>query len=408
MSKYRIIDTDTHLIEPPDVWTSRLPKSWGEDVLHVRWDNDAQAELWFFGDQPIKTAWQWANWGWDGNDAEIQDSAPESGPAALGRPGPTRQSEAHPATYDPKVRVQVMDDHGVEIQVLYPNLAGFDWGPFVHHPNPEIAVAHLTAYNDFQLDWVRAFPGRFIPMLVVPYWDVAKTVSEIERMADEAFGGIVTTGAPEQHGQPPLSSRSWDPMWRACEEAGLSVSFHAASGDFRAEVGNKVGDELGEGARSARDATHLYLENGKYITDLLMSGILARFPSLNFVSVESGMGWVPFVLEALDKRFIKNDVSKSSPEFGDMLPSDYFRRQVSINFWFEELKPFHIETIGMDSLLFETDFPHPTGFHWPSVEDSIDAVFKGLSDNIRNTILWDNPARLYANALRKQNVPLAT
>jgi len=395
VTTYRVIDTDTHLIEPADVWTSRLPASWGKDVLHVRWDDDAQADLWFFGDEPLKEAWKWANWGWAGAGREIHDGS-----------GPTRQEEAHPATYDPAARVKVMDEQGVALQVLYPNLAGFDWGPFVHHPNSELAIAHLAAYNDFQLDWVRRFPGRFIPMLVVPYWDVERSVAEIERNADAGFGGIVTTGAPEQHGQAPMSSRQWDPIWRACEEAGLSVSFHTASGDFRSELERHEADEVDGGALVARDGPHLYLENGKHVTNLLMSGILTRFPNLKFVSVESGMGWVPFVLEALDKRFLKNGVFKSHPEFGDLLPSDLFKRQVSVNFWFEELKPFHIETIGIDSLLFETDFPHPTGFHRPTVAESIEMVFAGLDDDVRHQILWQNPARLYAKALAKQGVEL--
>lgn len=394
MGKYRVMDTDTHLIEPADLWTARLPKSWGEDILHVKWSDDAQADLWYFGDAPLKAAWQWANWGWAGN-GEIHDGS-----------GPTRQEEAHPATYDPAERVKVMDAQGVEMQVLYPNLAGFDWGPFVHHPNSDLAAAHIAAYNDFQLEWVQQFPGRFVPMLVVPYWDLAATLKEIARMADAGFGGIVMTGAPEAHGQLPLSSRHWEPMWSACEEADLSVSFHVASGDFREMIGAKEGDEVSGGARVVRDGPGLYLENGKYMSNLLMSGILARHPSLQFVSVESGMGWVPFVLEALDSRFVKNGVFKSHPEFGDMLPSDYFKRQVSVNFWFEELHDFHIDKIGTRSLLFETDFPHPTGFRRPTVDESIDFLLAAQPQEIRNQILWENPARLYRRALEKQGVPL--
>src|SRR4051794_6844406 len=105
-SKYRVIDTDTHVIEPATLWTDRLPKSWGDDVLHVKWDDKAQAELWFFGDEPLKAAWQWANWGWEGR-GEVHDGS-----------GPTRQSEAHPATYDAKARVAFMDEQGFEMQVL--------------------------------------------------------------------------------------------------------------------------------------------------------------------------------------------------------------------------------------------------------------------------------------------------
>jgi predicted TIM-barrel fold metal-dependent hydrolase len=184
------------------------------------------------------------------------------------------------------------------------------------------------------------------------------------------------------------------------------VSFHTTSGDFRAESrrSREAGDLVSGGAAIARGGTKTFLDNGKAVCDLLMSGILPRFPNLHFASVESGMGWAPFVLEALDKRFIKNGVSKSHPEFGDMLPSDYFRRQVSINFWFEELKPYHLDTVGLEPLLWESDFPHAQGNLEEGVAENIDEILAGWNDDVRNTILWDNPARLYAIALDKQGI----
>lgn len=393
MSKYRVIDTDTHLIEPADLWTERLPKAWGTDVLHVKWDEKSQSDLWFFGDQPLKGAWTWANWNWKNFNSELHDGS-----------GPTRLDEAHPATHDVDERVKFMDDQGFEMQVLYPNLAGFDWKPFVQHPNRNLAIAHLAAYNDFQLEWVAKYPGRFIPMMVIPYWDVAASVAEIERLADSGFGGIVTTGAPHEHGQAPLGSRKWDPLWKACEEAGLSVSFHTASGDFREMLKHDDDDGLVGGVRVAADGPHIYLANAVIVSDLLVSGILARFPTLQFVSVESGIGWAPFVLDALDKRFQKNGVFRSHPEFGDMLPSDFFKRQVSLNFWFEQLDDYHIETLSLKPLMFETDFPHPTSFHRPTLEENIELVLGRQPEEVRRAVLWDNAARLYGKAMEKQGV----
>jgi predicted TIM-barrel fold metal-dependent hydrolase len=298
-----------------------------------------------------------------------------------------------------------MDEHGIEMQVLYPNLAGFDWAPFVHHPNPELSAAHISVYNDLQLEWVHECPGRFIPMLVVPYWDMQRTLAEIERNADAGFGGIVFTAVPHEHSQPSLSSEHWYPMWDACQQAGLSVSFHTTSGDFRKGFNRGEGDVVKGGAAIARIGPATFLENAKAVADLLLSGILPRYPDLQFVSVESGMGWVPFVLDALDTRFKKNGVRKSNPEYGDMLPSDYFHRQVSVNFWFEELTPFHLERVGLDRLLWETDFPHPKGEDTDeTADDNINSIMANQPDEIRNTILWDNPARLYRNTLTKQHV----
>src|SRR5207248_3343149 len=143
-------------------------------------------------------------------------------------------------------------------------------------------------------------PGRFVPMLVVPFWDVAGAVEEIDRMGGNGFGGIITTGAPHLHGMPLLGNEHWDPMWQACVNGGLSVSFHIGNG--------KTGDSFSAERMAlerppttvARVATTGMVENAKQVTELLLSGVLQRFPALKFVSVESGLGWVPFVLECLD------------------------------------------------------------------------------------------------------------
>ena len=117
------------------------------------------------------------------------------------------------------------------------------------------------------------------------------------------------------------------------------------------------------------------------------------------------MGWVPFVLENVDQRFKRNRVQRQHPEFGDLLPSDLFRRQVFVNFWFEELQDFHVERVGVENLFFETDFPHNTGIYNENFEDTLNVALGKQPDHIKRTILWDNPARVYRSALAAQGIP---
>jgi predicted TIM-barrel fold metal-dependent hydrolase len=387
----RIIDTDTHFIESPDLWTSRLPAKWRDSTMNVQFDKSLQREMWYIGDVPFRAAWANAVFGWgDGSEQLLT--------------GPPTQADAHPATYDVNARVQLMDSWGVDLAVLYPNVAGVGLNPFLKHPDPVISVAHVRAYNDAQLEWVKNAPGRFIPMIVLPFWDLAASVAEVERLANECFGGVVTTGAPHQHGLPYLRDRHWDPLWRACEIAGLSVSFHVANGDTESDM---VQDRLeleGTDLSTVRLSVTMSLDNAKQVVDLLVSGILPRFPDLKFVAVESGMGWVPFVLDFLDYRFKKNRVWQTHTEFGSLIPSDLFRRQVFVNFWIEELRDFHVERVGLDSLLFETDFPHPTGLYLEHFDETLGVAFGSQPESVRNRVLWDNPARLYKRSLQAQGV----
>jgi predicted TIM-barrel fold metal-dependent hydrolase len=375
-----IIDTDTHVSEPPDLWTSRLPRSMQDATMHVRWSDDAKAEMWFMGDRPVFKAWAGAMYGWD-----------EPFPSA-----PPTQADAHPAAYDVHERVKAMDASGIDVACLYANVAGGSVAEtYATGVDPAVALAHLQAYNDFLLDWIAPARDRFVPLALIPYWDVDAAVAEIERAATAGHKGLVTTGAPQVHDAPYLADPHWDRMWEACQATGLPVSFHVANGDISEQIALPRIMVDGAAVTYARASTSAFLDNAQQVTDLLLGGVLARFPALRFVSVESGLGWIGFVLESCDYHFKKAKVYAEHPEFGDFLPSDLFHRQLSVNYWFERLEPWHIETVGEDNILFETDFPHPTCLYGDEVPQAIHNGLDAQPADVQEKILWRNAASLY-------------
>ena len=139
----------------------------------------------------------------------------------------------------------------------------------------------------------------------------------------------------------------------------------------------------------------MFLRNGMQLNDLIMSGVLARHPKIKFISVESGIGWIPFCLEALDYQFKDNRVSEERPEF-TMLPSEYFARNVYACYWFEQTAPRRlIDKVGMDNILFETDFPHPTSIYGEEVHKRIKSGLSDCTEEVRTKILWGNGQKLY-------------
>src|SRR5262249_26325440 len=161
------IDADTHITEPPDLWTSRLPARFRDRAPHVvrggRWGG---IELWQIGDgtSPVPIG-HTAGAGWP----EPFPNAPRSFP------------ETPLPAHDARARLTYMDQVGIWAMALYPNVGGFGNEAFLRLGEPELMLACVRAYNDFLLEWISPDPRRFIPICATPFWDVAEAVKEIER-----------------------------------------------------------------------------------------------------------------------------------------------------------------------------------------------------------------------------------
>ena len=378
-----IIDTDTHVVEPPDLWTSRVASKWGDLVPHVEWDDAAQEEAWYTGDERLAAAGRAAMAGW-------HDYPPFH---------PRRFADTDPVAWDATKRLGLMDEYGIHAQVLYPNVAVFNAKSIVGMKDPELQLACVRAYNDFLVDWSSVAPDRYVAVAALPFWDLTLTLDEIERCAAIGHKGIIFTQDPSYFGLPRLTDRHWDPMWRSAEEKGLPVNFHIASGEV--DLNGFGHPDNGLHANFAMMGISFFMGNAKTISQLVCGGICHRFPELNFVSVESGVGWIPFALEGLDWQWKNCGVPQEHLEY-ELLPSEYFQRQIYGCFWFERDSSLAaIERLGPDNILYETDFPHPTSMSpGPASvaqrpDDYLRENFSALDETVLRKILHDNAARLY-------------
>ncbi len=376
---YTINDSDSHVTEAPDLWTSRVPARLKSRVPRVEWDPEKKEQAWYIGDEWINSVGITAVAGW-------KDAYPSH---------PPTYDDAHPASHDSSARLSYMDELGIWSMILYPNVGGFGNQVFGRLDDPEAKLACVHAYNDFLIDWCSADKRRLIPVMTLPYWDVEASLKEIERCAPLGHRGILFTGEPQSFGLPLLASRHWDPIWAAAQDCNLPISFHIGSGDFGDEFSDDRVEVEGYAATCARAGAKIFMTNGAHVLDLLFSGILERFPKVRFVSVESGVGWLPFLLECADYQFKAMAVSKERSDF-KMLPSEYFKRQVYACSWFETITSDAIvERVGAENILFETDFPHPTSIYGGDVQKTIDSSLGSLSEEIRHRLLWENTAQLY-------------
>lgn len=377
MDGYSIIDVDTHVSELPDTWTSRVPASMRDRVPHVEKDAKGR-DRWVINGQMVSLAGLLATAG-RGDFKEY----------------PPTFEDMHPGAYDADARLKYMDEMGIWAMVMYPNVAGFGSQQFLKLGDPELMLACVEAYNNFQTEWASVDPRRLLPITSTPFWDIEASVREVRRCAEMGHRGILFTGEPHKFGQPMLADRAWDPLWATACELDVPISFHIGSGNMEGGMTKEMMAVYGKMATFTAGSVEVFLKNGIQLSDLLMSGVLARFPDIKFVSVESGIGWIPFVLEALDYQFLGNRVPEERPEL-DMLPSEYFARNVFACYWFEQIAPRRLlDKVGVDRILFETDFPHPTSLYGDEVDDRIVSGLSDATPEQRRAILWGNAQKLY-------------
>jgi len=380
--RVRAIDTDTHITEPADVWTSRVSTTrWAAAVPHVR--QVAGRDVWFIRDRPVGSPGFTTMAGFDG-------SVPDS---------PHGYDDIPKSAFDAGERLKHMDAEGIHAQVLYPNVGGFGSGGFLALKEPQLMLECVRAYNDFLVEWCSADPTRLVPVAAMPFWDVGECVKEVERAVVLGHKAVLACSQPDFWGEPSVADKHWDPFWAAVEEAGVPVSFHIGSGDVSGLFQDPVG--IGLRANFARLSSMIFMQNVTCIADLLFGGVCHRFPGLNFVSVESGVGWLHPYLEAADWQFVNSETRKEHPEY-DLLPSEYFKRQIYGCFWFEcdGLRAALEQLPG--NLMWETDFPHPTCQH-PGLSggltehpaDYVQRVFADVPQATTRKVLQETAARLY-------------
>jgi predicted TIM-barrel fold metal-dependent hydrolase len=373
-----IIDADSHVTEPPDLWVSRVATKHRGEVPRVV-ATDVGEEIWTIGGVRVATVGQSASGAWP--------DFPTTRPKTL--------RECHPGAYDAAARLAYLDEVGIWAQVLFPNVGGFGAQKFLFLEDASLKLACVRAYNDYLAEWASADARRLLAVLATPFWDVRATVAEIERCADRGFRGVLFTGEPMRFGLPTLGDRSWDPVWSAAQECGLPIHFHVGGGEDTA--GFHHPERLrahGIGGATAFCAVDLFMKNGAQCADLISSGVLPRFPALQFVSVESGIGWIPFVLEAADYHFL-GATRSGRIRSGELLPSELFRRQVYATYWFERVAPRALlQDLPIDNILFETDFPHPSCLYG-NVRETIERGLVDAPAAVAHRFVWANAASLY-------------
>lgn len=375
----KIVDCDTHFTEPPTLWIDNAPV--GMKAKMPRVERVDGTDHWFVGDR---------NFGSMGGNVIAKD-----GNKLLGRLAFQNYDQINPGSYDLKERLKDMDAMGVWAHICFQNGGVTQAGSLVALDDEPLAIAITQIYNDACADRMKASNGRINCMATLPYWDRRLMVAELRRIVDLGVKGITLPDRPERLSEGYLGadgkiSPFWEEVFDICNAVGMPFNFHLNSS---LDAESAMWDNLGFDQRLPMSALLHHIGCAATMSNFMVSGLLDKYSDLKIGLIESGAGWVPFWLEAMEHQL---DEFRTAQNRGlQSRPKEYFQKHFWVSFWFETYAPTKmIDAIGADKLLFETDFPHPTSLY-PGVQDKLVDVLGGHDYAVRKQILETNAVNLW-------------
>jgi hypothetical protein len=388
----RIISVDDHVVEAPDVWSSRLPKRYVEIGPRLLRKRAAATDTPGVPFTPSEDG-EWADiWYYEDLVMPMNRLSAAVGLGEL-RFGTVIYDELQPGAWQQGPRLTDMEANHVEASVCFPNvLPRFCGQTFAEARDKDLALLCVRAYNDWIIDdWCAgAARGRLIPLTMVPLWDVDLAVGELRRCAGKGSYAVTFPEDPSALGLPSVYSGAWDPFFAECAATETVLCMHIGSSSRMPQTSPEAPFIV---------ASTLTFENSMHsMLDFVFSGTLARFADLRVAYAEGQVGWLPFVIERADRiwaersdnSFGTNGVKLAEP------PSHYVRRQVYGCIFDDEAGLDLRHRVGMSNICFEVDYPHADST-FPHTEKVLTSMCTaaGLNDDEVYSLVRGNAISLF-------------
>jgi len=362
----RLLSADSHIVEPADLWATRMDKKWRDRAPHVVHLEEAGDTIVIEGLRPRPLAFE-------GPMADLKAQGME-----IPTPKGFRYADNRPGCWDPHERLKDQDLDGVSGEVLYPGI-GLHTG---RAPDAEYVYACCRTYNDWLAEFCSAYPDRLKGAGMVPNrGPIEWAVAEAERVAKLGFVSIMLPAWTDDR---PYNLPDWDPLWAALQDMNLVAGIHIGGRE-------PVGKAHGPGAGGIILCL-LRSEMCDPLLRIIWGGAPMRFPKLKWALVESGIGWIPAVLGFMD-HWWQDHKGWMEPRLTEP-PSTYFHRQFYATFEDDRAGILTRELIGVDNLLWGSDYPHTEGV-WPFSRQQVARDFTGIPETEVRKMVHDNTARVY-------------
>jgi predicted TIM-barrel fold metal-dependent hydrolase len=287
--------------------------------------------------------------------------------------------------WDVHARIGDMNANGILGSINFGSFVAMDGSMFLRAPDKKAALIHLKAYNDWHIDeWCGAYPGRFIPMAILPLWDVNECVAEVKRVVAKGCHAVSFPDNASARGLPSIHSGHWEPFWKVCADNNIMVNCHIGTGNMPPHPSMESPIEVW--------TICMPIAIALAAADWLHLDAMKRYP-LKVALTEGGIGWIPYFLERADFTNWRHKAWTNS-EFAKK-PSDLFREHFYTCFVDDKFGVDNLDKIGEDHVFYECDYPHSDSV-WPNSPEIFHESAKHLSDVQINKITHLNAMKAYS------------
>jgi predicted TIM-barrel fold metal-dependent hydrolase len=372
-----LVDLDAHLVEPPGIWTDRLPARYRDVGPHVEYLPAGEAVLsgGTYIEAPGSDGPLVAWWCYEDHRYSVKRLIAAAGyPADEISINGITFDEMRPGCFKVPDRLADMDLNGVEAQMCFPNYPRFCGQIFLWGKDKDLARLCVEAYNDWMVDeWCGPSGGRLIPLCLVPLWDPDLAAAEVRRNAERGVRAVAFSEIPPYLGLPSIYSGHWDPFFAACDETATVVCCHIGSGTKAPLTSSDAPDAVA--------GTIIFGNSVGAMADYLYSGLFLRFAGLKVLFAESQIGWIPYLLERADDVWETHRGWSHSQDYTKERPSSFYRGHIFSTFFKDPVGIRLLDEVGEDNVIFETDYPHQDGT-WPYSREQAAEQF-GHLDQVR-------------------------
>ena len=302
MNDMVIISVDDHICEPPNLFDKQLSGELLATAPKLKVDKDG-TNYWSYQGMKFPSV---------GLNAVVGRPFEEYGME------PTSLDQLRKGCYDVHARIDDMDVNGVAASLCFGNSIAFNGRTFHQAADKKLALRHLQAYNDWHYEeWCMAYPGRFIPIAILPTWDIDATVAEIHRLAKKGFRTVSMNENPTVQGLPSIHNDYWDPVFKAIVDTDMTIAQHIGSG-------NPAPHASMESPIEAWIST-MPMSVAQGLADWLQLEELHKYPQLRIAISEGSIGWVPYFMERADFSNWRHKTWTKS-RFQDLKPSEMVKR----------------------------------------------------------------------------------